>query len=654
MLMKKKIKKAAALLCALSVLSAGPAWAMETRPGSVDGNNRVPVTFDITKSSNARNGMITVYKTKISDSELAGGTFNPDDLLIADTVSVPANADQVTYLLNMDGEASGLYYIRARIGAESDEIVFSYMDSDSFSKFMEEMAQNQTPEAMYAFFQAHKLELSIDLENDYTTYTQEEIKSALNNVINRTYLNLGEIKTALEYGLALTEVNKAADADALKAVLEKYESTLKISLGGDFKTLGKIYQAAALAELLPVEFLTEKQFTAAFESAVQVGLTAKALAEVKASAPEKVLEVFAQYQDTLKLDKEFAVFQNHVENNEKALPVFQEKMAGSDCKTVAELQKKFKDMAAVSAFTTKTDYIQYVALVNDSKAYLGLSGDYFTWKIKEALYEVNKRMIKAAAEMTTPEAIQTVFAREQEFVKKNILPGLEEKEEGNSRPTGGGGGGGGSKVNNVVLPPVTPANPTQEPEKTNPEETGFDDLDGYAWAQTEIEALREMGVVHGVAGNHFAPGQTLKKEEFAKMLASAFGLVDESAECAFTDVEKGAWYYPYIASLSKIEIVMGVGEAEFGVGREITREEICALLYRTMQYMGKNIPQVREKEQFADDEFIYDYAREAVYAMQRGGIVSGMDRQMFEPKTPTNRAMAAKVIVGLRNAMNNS
>lgn len=655
-MIKTKIKQATALLGVLSMLSTGPAWAMETQPGGADENNRVTITFYVEAASTARTGMITVYKSQLADSDLENGTFSPDALLIADTIDVPANAQQAAYVLNMDGEEPGLYYIRTRIGSETDAIPFSYMDSTSFQKFMDQMAQNTTADSMYNFFLTYKVELDIDIENDYPDYSQDAIKQAMNNVVGREYVNLGQIKTALENGLALTDINQAADAAALQAVLEKYQTNFKLDLTGKFQELGAAYQAAALETLIPVEFLTQEQLQTQFAAAVDASFEKKALAEIQASTADTVMGLFEKYADILKLHTEFGVYKNHVENNEKAMLAFRQKMAASQCATVAELQTKFKDMAAVAAFTTNADYKKYVDLVNDGKEYLQLSGDYFSWTIPEARYEVNKRMYSAAAEMVSAAAIKTVFEREQEYVKKNVLPGLEEKEE-DKKPAGGGGGGGGGgtgggKTNNVVLLPQLPQT-TQEPDAQAPGESqGFDDLAGYEWAQAEIEKLREMGVVHGVEGNHFAPGQTLKKEEFAKMLASAFDLVDENAECIFTDVEKGAWYYPYIASLSKAEIVMGVGEAEFGVGREITREEICALLYRTMQYLGKTIPQVREKEIFADDEFIYDYAREAVYAMQQGGIVSGMDRHMFEPKTPTNRAMAAKVIVGLYNAMN--
>ena len=84
---------------------------------------------------------------------------------------------------------------------------------------------------------------------------------------------------------------------------------------------------------------------------------------------------------------------------------------------------------------------------------------------------------------------------------------------------GGGGGGGGSHMgggSNIVLP-----NENQKPgpeDEPNGEETGFADVPADHWAHGYIEALRRDGIINGADENRFYPEDTVKREEFVKML----------------------------------------------------------------------------------------------------------------------------------------
>ena len=47
---------------------------------------------------------------------------------------------------------------------------------------------------------------------------------------------------------------------------------------------------------------------------------------------------------------------------------------------------------------------------------------------------------------------------------------------------------------------------------------------------------------------------------------------------------------------------------------------------------------------FSDDEQISDYAKEAVYFMQKAGVISGMGDGCFAPKGLATRAESAKIL----------
>ena len=48
-----------------------------------------------------------------------------------------------------------------------------------------------------------------------------------------------------------------------------------------------------------------------------------------------------------------------------------------------------------------------------------------------------------------------------------------------------------------------------------------------------------------------------------KLIICAFNLEDENAQSEFSDVDKNAWYYKYVASGEKNGIVNGTGDGLF-------------------------------------------------------------------------------------------
>lgn len=213
---------------------------------------------------------------------------------------------------------------------------------------------------------------------------------------------------------------------------------------------------------------------------------------------------------------------------------------------------------------------------------------------------------------------------------------------GGSRPSSNTGGGGGGSTSTVPVLPL----PTPGPADTT---GGFADLDEAAWAKPYISALSEQGIVNGRDATHFAPNETVKREEFVKMLVEAFGLTDNAASTQLTDVDAGAWYYGYIASAQAAGIVTGREDGTFGVGDNISRQEMSAMAYRAAQATKRSLPVVNPRTAFTDDSTIAEYAKEAVYQMQAADILNGVGDGMFDPLASATRAQAAKIIYMLMN-----
>lgn len=91
---------------------------------------------------------------------------------------------------------------------------------------------------------------------------------------------------------------------------------------------------------------------------------------------------------------------------------------------------------------------------------------------------------------------------------------------------------------------------------------------------------------------------------------------------------------------------MGVSDTEFGIGREITREQMAAMIYRAVKSSGLDIPRKAAAE-FSDYGAISDYAKEACGFMSETGIMNGKTGGVFDPSAAATRAEAAKVIYEL-------
>lgn len=217
----------------------------------------------------------------------------------------------------------------------------------------------------------------------------------------------------------------------------------------------------------------------------------------------------------------------------------------------------------------------------------------------------------------------------------------------NSTPTSGGGdnkhyssGGnsGSSSGEKTYYPDMS--NGTNQTQSTS----GFSDIDGYEWAKEAITALSQNGIVNGVSSDKFAPESRVTREQFIKMLTSALGLSGTATD-RFSDVSPDAWYAPYVGAAVENNLVSGISETEFGIGKYITRQDIMTILFRTLDN-----PEAAEPA-FADNADIADYAYTAVGTLSKMKIVNGYSDNTVRPRNTCTRAEAAVIIYNYVNTV---
>ncbi|MBO5099232.1 MAG: S-layer homology domain-containing protein, partial [Clostridia bacterium] len=212
---------------------------------------------------------------------------------------------------------------------------------------------------------------------------------------------------------------------------------------------------------------------------------------------------------------------------------------------------------------------------------------------------------------------------------------------------GGGGGGGGGYVQPSI--PETSGKEYTQTESTAKDaveiiggKQGFSDMAEYAWAEAAVKALSDDGVITGIGNNMFNPEGIVTREQIAKMIVSAFNVLDNDAIAEYDDVDTAGWAYRFIASAKKTGLMNGFSDTEFAPLSAVTREDLCVILYRATVRKGTKYN--TKKSDFTDFADISDYAVDSVEYMAGAGIVNGFEDGTFDPKAPATRAQAAVLI----------
>ena len=170
----------------------------------------------------------------------------------------------------------------------------------------------------------------------------------------------------------------------------------------------------------------------------------------------------------------------------------------------------------------------------------------------------------------------------------------------------------------------------------------FSDIETVSWAKNAIEYLYNNNIVSGVGDSRFFPDNFITREEFAKMVVLAMDIYNINSNSDFEDVIDGSWYQSYIGSAVDNNLLEGVGDNLFGVGDNISRQDVATIISRALEF--KEIESTQSDDLFEDDDLISDYAKEGVYTLVNAGIINGIGDNKFDPKGSCTRAQAAQIL----------
>ncbi|MBR5517910.1 MAG: S-layer homology domain-containing protein [Clostridia bacterium] len=218
--------------------------------------------------------------------------------------------------------------------------------------------------------------------------------------------------------------------------------------------------------------------------------------------------------------------------------------------------------------------------------------------------------------------------------------------------SGSGGGGGGGSVTPSVKdeeenkPEVEPEVIPSVPEVVIPT---YNDVTESDWYYSYVTELSSKNIVSGDGTGNFAPNDNVTREQFLKMLFEAADVQVDEAENTFTDVAD-AWYKSYVLKAKNFGIVNGISDTEFGIGSNITRQDMAVMITRMFEAKNLEISDAAA-EDFSDADIVSDYAKKSVNFMKAIGLIEGYDN-LYRPLDNLTRAEAAKVIYGFIEYLN--
>ncbi len=172
----------------------------------------------------------------------------------------------------------------------------------------------------------------------------------------------------------------------------------------------------------------------------------------------------------------------------------------------------------------------------------------------------------------------------------------------------------------------------------------FEDVNPKAWYYEDVAGAVDSGLFVGVGDFSFKPTQKITRAQFATAMANLCNAdVSSYTEIPFKDVGETYWGRKYIAWAYAMGVVSGMSATKFAPNRNITRQEMCAMLVRTIEKVLKRALPASGGPTFADQGKIASWARTSVDKCAAAGIIVGSEGK-FHPLDNATRAEAAAVL----------
>ena len=184
----------------------------------------------------------------------------------------------------------------------------------------------------------------------------------------------------------------------------------------------------------------------------------------------------------------------------------------------------------------------------------------------------------------------------------------------------------------------------KEPATGDDTTISFKDVKADDWFYESVQYVAQNNLMNGVTEDEFAPNNTLTRAMLVTVLYRSEGEPATNRSIPFADVDMGSYYGNAVSWAQQNGIVTGVTETEFAPNRNITREQIAAIMFRYAQYKGMDAVTLEENLHFTDANEIAEYAVSAMNWAVGTGLITGKTNTTINPKDGATRAEIATIL----------
>ena len=187
------------------------------------------------------------------------------------------------------------------------------------------------------------------------------------------------------------------------------------------------------------------------------------------------------------------------------------------------------------------------------------------------------------------------------------------------------------------------------PDMTNPLITPFTDMLQEEWYHSYVAYAYQNGLFSGTSSTTFSPNTNMSRAMLATVLSRLDGRPIYSTSAGFPDIPDGQWFSDAVNWAANNGVVTGKENGTFGPNDNVTREQLCTMLYRyAKNYIGMDVSATGDLSSFSDQNKVSDYARDAVTWAVSNGIMTGTSNGVTVTLSPGGTATRSQVATMLQ------
>lgn len=185
-----------------------------------------------------------------------------------------------------------------------------------------------------------------------------------------------------------------------------------------------------------------------------------------------------------------------------------------------------------------------------------------------------------------------------------------------------------------VIPPQTNENNnvTKQDNKAQLPSYRYYDVPKGSWFYDDVTSLSKNNIINGVGNHQFKPGDTVTRTQAAAMLSRIFHLDTSVDTSSFQDVPSNFWGAKYIEAVKNKGLMKGTGSDQFDPNAPITRKQIAILFNRAFT-LKRKVNKVNFNDVSTNNAYYQDIENLAM-----AGITKGFPNHTFRPNTSASRA----------------